>query len=291
MGKKVFEVEISNTGPKGYETATVLGLPATRAEFQDALQKARIKDSRCCRNELVSVNFAGISSGQIGRDVDLLELNFLAERLALLDADGRKGLEGLIQMEQNRLGTPIPLSRFINLTFHTDLCRFMPGVSNEKELGTFLYENEMLPQAAMALLDTAEPGSRYQTALLEAYGQKYSEDQKGVFTHWGYLVTVSYTGEATKAEEGQQMVSIVYEETPGASLFGSFPWQAVLLVLIGAGALTGGVFGVRRLVAKGKDTAENRKSKRVREDPYAGRPPMDLPDLLDEMDRGLEEDR
>ena len=107
----------------------------------------------------------------------------------------------------------------------------------------------------------------------------------------GYLVTASYTGEATKAEEGQKMVSIVYEEVPSAGLFGSFPWQAVLLVLIGAGALTGGIFGVRRLVAKGKDTAENRKSKRVREDPYAGRPPMDLPDLLDEMDRGLEEDR
>lgn len=107
----------------------------------------------------------------------------------------------------------------------------------------------------------------------------------------GYLVTASYTGEATKTEEGQKMVSVVYEEVPAASLFGSFPWQAVLLVLIGAGALTGGVFGVRRLVAKGKDTAENRKSKRVREDPYAGRPPMDLPDLLDEMDRGLEEDR
>ena len=107
----------------------------------------------------------------------------------------------------------------------------------------------------------------------------------------GYLVTASYTGEATKTEEGQKMVSIVYEEIPAASLFGSFPWQAVLLVLIGAGAITGGVFGVRRLIAKGKDTAENRKSKRVREDPYAGRPPMDLPDLLDEMDRGLEEDR
>ena len=107
----------------------------------------------------------------------------------------------------------------------------------------------------------------------------------------GYLVTASYTGEATKTEEGQKMVSIVYEEIPAASLFGSFPWQAVLLVLTGAGAITGGVFGVRRLIAKGKDTSENRKSKLVREDPYDGRPPMDLPDLLDEMDRGLEEDR
>lgn len=105
----------------------------------------------------------------------------------------------------------------------------------------------------------------------------------------GYLVTASYTGEATKAAEGQKMVSIVYEEVPAASLFGSFPWQAVLLVLIGAGALTGGVFGVRRLIAKGKDAANNRG--KSSENSYVGRPTMDLPDLLDEMDRGLEEDR
>lgn len=105
----------------------------------------------------------------------------------------------------------------------------------------------------------------------------------------GYLVTASYTGEATKTEEGQQMVSIVYEETPAASLFRSFPWQAVLLVLIGAGVLTGGVFGVRRLIAKGKDAANNRG--KSSENSYVGRPTMDLPDLLDEMDRGLEEDR
>lgn len=105
----------------------------------------------------------------------------------------------------------------------------------------------------------------------------------------GYLVTASYTGEATKTEEGQQMVSIVYEEVPAVSLFGSFPWQVVLLVLIGAGALTGGVFGVRRLIAKGKDAANNRG--KSSENSYVGRPTMDLPDLLDEMDRGLEEDR
>ena len=52
MGKMIFEVEISNKSPKGYETATVLKMPATWAEFQDALEKARIKDARDCCNEL-----------------------------------------------------------------------------------------------------------------------------------------------------------------------------------------------------------------------------------------------
>ena len=46
MGKKIFEVEISNRTPNGYEAATVLEMPATWAEFHDALEKARIKDAR-----------------------------------------------------------------------------------------------------------------------------------------------------------------------------------------------------------------------------------------------------
>ena len=37
-------MEISNSGPKSYETATVMKMPASFAEFSDALQKARIKD-------------------------------------------------------------------------------------------------------------------------------------------------------------------------------------------------------------------------------------------------------
>ncbi len=159
---------------------------------------------------------------------------------------------------------------------------YIPRSAEKNGVTLTLADVQWTPMASAG--DNSEVPSLYKATAIytgTAWGSKAD----------GYLVTVSYTGEATKTEEGQQMVSIVYEEAPGVSLFGSFPWQAVLLVLIGAGALTGGVFGVRRLVAKGKDTAENRKSKRVREDPYAGRPPMDLPDLLDEMDRGLEEDR
>ena len=56
----MFEVEIRNNGPKGYETAVSLRMPATWSEFHDALQKARIKDGRSCGNELLYVGYDGL---------------------------------------------------------------------------------------------------------------------------------------------------------------------------------------------------------------------------------------
>ena len=157
---------------------------------------------------------------------------------------------------------------------------YIPKSTEKNGVTLTLADVQWTPMASAG--DNSEAPSLYKATAVytgTAWGSKAD----------GYLVTVSYTGEATKAAEGQQMVSIVYEEAPGVSLFGSFPWQAVLLVLIGAGALTGGVFGVRRLIAKGKDAANNRG--KSSENSYVGRPTMDLPDLLDEMDRGLEEDQ
>lgn len=99
MGKMIFEVEISNKSPKGYETATVLKMPATWAEFQDALEKARIKDARDCHNELTRIEYPGIQRGMIGDNVNLYELNLLAQRLTMLSEDDRMGLDGLLQIE------------------------------------------------------------------------------------------------------------------------------------------------------------------------------------------------
>ena len=187
MDEKIFEVEISNTGPKSFETATVLAMPCTQAEYRDALQKARIEDDRLCHNELTQINYPGITMGMIGQDVDLLELNLLSLRLTMLSDEDRMGLDGLLRMEQKQHPGPIPLPRFINLTFNTDTCVFVPHVSTPQELGAFLYENEMLPEEAMALLDTTEPDSEYQNQLLEIFGQKRLTDDRGVFTDRGYM--------------------------------------------------------------------------------------------------------
>ena len=187
MVKKVFEVEISNGSPKGYETATTLEMPATWAEFHDALEKARIKDARDCCNELTRIWYAGITGDMIGEDVNLYELNLLAQRLAALSEDDWMGLNGLLQIEAAQRDGPIPLPRLINLTFNADICLLAPRVSNYRELGALLYESEMLPQEAMTLLDTTEEDSAFRKDLLEVFGKQYQEAHGGIFTRRGYV--------------------------------------------------------------------------------------------------------
>ena len=176
MAKKIFEVEISNRGPRGYETAALLKMPATWGEFNDALQKARIEDGRCCQNELTRIEYPGIQREMIGDNVDLYELNLLAQRLSELSKDDQMGMDGLLQIEKIHSTGPISLPRLINLTFNADICLLAPQVSNTQELGALLYEGEMLSDEAMALLDTTEPDSQFQNALLGVFGQKHQED-------------------------------------------------------------------------------------------------------------------
>ena len=186
MAKKLFEVEIRNNGPKGYETAVSLRMPATWSEFHDALQKARIKDGRSCGNELLYVGYDGLQRGMIGRSVNLYDLNLLAQRLTALTPEENTGMEALLAMEWSHRRGPVSLEHLINLTYNTDACCLAPQVSNLQELGAFLYENEMLSSEAMALLDTTEEDSRFRTELLKLLGEQHKEDHGGVFTSRGY---------------------------------------------------------------------------------------------------------
>ena len=155
MAKKMFEVEIRNNEPKGYETAVSLRMPATWSEFHDALQKARIKDGRSCGNELLYVGYDGLQRGMIGRNINLYDLNLLAQRLTALTPEENTGMEALLAMEWSRRRGSVSLEHLINLTYNTDVCCLAPQVSNLQELGAFLYENEMLSKEAMALLEEA----------------------------------------------------------------------------------------------------------------------------------------
>lgn len=184
---KEFSVEISNTGSESYATATTLEMPATWAEFHDALHQARISDGRICHNELLQVRRKEFPSALIGRDVNLYELNLLAQRLAMLTDEQDFAFEGLLKMKQSKTSGPIPLCQLINLTFQTDSCCVASNVFSYKGLGELLFEGEMLPNEAITLLEAAKPNSEYKNSLLTAFGKKRCEDEGGVITSRGYV--------------------------------------------------------------------------------------------------------
>lgn len=176
--KNIFQFQIA--------TAITLKLPATWAEFHDALQKARIPDGRNCGIELTRSWWAGLSSDLIGGAKNLYELNLFARRLTMLTSVELLSMDGLLKMEQAQGTKSIPLPRLINLTFNAD-CHIVPDVFNDESLGAFLYENEMLTKEVECLLDTTEPGSGYRGRLLEVFGEEHRQAIGGVFTSCGYM--------------------------------------------------------------------------------------------------------
>lgn len=184
--KNVFMVEISNDDPKGYETAATLNLPATWAEFHDALQKARITDGRNCCIKLIRSWREGISVDLVKNAKNLYELNLFARRLTMLTVEEALSLDGLLKIERLQGTQPLPLPRLINLTFNAH-CHVAPDVFDDESLGVFLYEGEMLSGEAMRLLDTIEPDSKYRKRLLAVFGTQHRECIGGVFTNCGYM--------------------------------------------------------------------------------------------------------
>lgn len=186
---KVFRVEISNNTLESYATSITIHLPASWGEFHDALQKARIEDARRCKNELLQSRRKDLPARCIGNNVNLYELNLLAQRLVWQTDDQKHCFEGMMKLEQSHSPGPIPLPRLINLTFNLDNCCVAEGVKDDKALGQFLYENEMFSDKAMQMLDAEEPDSEYAAELLAVLGKKHRELENGVFTSRGYLET------------------------------------------------------------------------------------------------------
>lgn len=185
--ERVFQVEISNNTPESYTTSVTLHLPASWAEFHDALQKARIEDARNCKIELLQSRRKDLPASCIGSKVNLYELNLLAQRLAWQTKDQNELFAGMVKIEQLHNSGVIPMRRLVNLTFNLDNCCMAWGVKDDKALGVFMYENEMLSDEAMRMLDAEESDSEYADQMLEVLGKKHRELEGGVFTSQGYL--------------------------------------------------------------------------------------------------------
>lgn len=151
---------------------------------------------------------------------------------------------------------------------------YIPKSSEKNGVTLELKDIQWTPMASAA--ENSDVPSMYNATAVysgTAWGSKASE----------YLVTAKYSGEVSKATEGEVLYSIVYEEVPEIMEVSSFPWDKVLLIsavlLLMAGLAAGTVWLLKSDLF--------RKQKK---DQYMEQKSMDLPDMLREMDRGLEEE-
>ena len=115
-------------------------------------------------------------------DMDLTELNLLAEKLASLEPVQEAAFEGLVRMDLDKGMTELPLCRLVDLANSADCCHVAPGVGNDEQLGHFYVDNDFpvippdLPEEVYEVLDYA------------AIGRKARMEEGGVFTSEGYVV-------------------------------------------------------------------------------------------------------
>ena len=97
-------------------------------------------------------------------DMDLTELNLLAEKLASLEPVQEAAFEGLVRMDLDKGTMELPLCRLIDLANSADCCHVAPGVENDEQLGHFYVDNDFpvippgLPEEVYEVLDYAAIG-------------------------------------------------------------------------------------------------------------------------------------
>ncbi len=153
---------------------------------------------------------------------------------------------------------------------------YIPKTTEKNGVTLNLADVDWTPMASGA--DNSEIPSLFRATALytgTAWGSKAD----------GYTITADYTGEVSRAAQGQVMYTIVYEEVlPEVT---AFPWKAVGLAALVVGIVASAGVGIVYLVIFCRKHTPKKTSK----DPYADRPKMHRPEMLRQMDRGLEDDR
>lgn len=121
-------------------------------------------------------------AGHLPEDVDLTELNLLAEKLAAFEPIQEAAFEGLVRMDLDKGTTELPLCRLIDLANSADCCHVAPGVGNDEQLGHFYVDNDF------PVIPPGLPEEVYEVLDYAAIGRKARMEEGGVFTSEGYVV-------------------------------------------------------------------------------------------------------
>jgi hypothetical protein len=181
-----FTVEISQPGSSGALTSATLELPATWAEYTDAMEKARITDDYRMDYTVELCDCRRLYlQDKIPQPIHLLELNLLAQRLDGLSRRQSGIFDAMVIIEGKKNGSvPIPLPRLINFTHSLDNCRVAYGVTTDEALGKWLYENDMLSdnEHETALFKKWE--SAYADRYFALLAKNIEKLRRRIFGHW-----------------------------------------------------------------------------------------------------------
>lgn len=189
--KKTMTIEMAAGGYIGEEKYfATLELPAKPHEIQDACHKLRITQNRDTnlRMEVCSCEILPELTDILLDSPSMEEMNFLAQRLAQLSDSEAIALRGVWQRldKAGYLEEPVRAMDLINMTYGLENVMVASCVSNDRDLGEFVLENDLdedianLPDEMVEMLDQ------------EAVGQRHRESEGGVFIGYHYVVAGEY---------------------------------------------------------------------------------------------------
>ncbi|MBO5324079.1 MAG: hypothetical protein J6A88_08285 [Oscillospiraceae bacterium] len=189
--KKTMTIEMAAGGYIGEEKYfATLELPAKPHEIQDACHKLRITQNRDTnlRMEVCNCEILPELTDILLDSPSMEEMNFLAQRLAQLSDSEAIALRGVWQRldKAGYLKEPVRAMDLINMTYGLENVMVASCVSNDRDLGEFVLENDLdedianLPDEMVEMLDQ------------EAVGQRHRESEGGVFIGYHYVVAGEY---------------------------------------------------------------------------------------------------
>ena len=189
--KNTMTIEMAAGGYIGEEKYfATLELPAKPHEIQDACHKLRITQNRDTnlRMEVCSCEILPELTDILLDSPSMEEMNFLAQRLAQLSDSEAIALRGVWQRldKAGYLEEPVRAMDLINMTYGLENIMVASCVSNDRDLGEFVLENDLdedianLPDEMVEMLDQ------------EAVGQRHRESEGGVFIGYHYVVAGEY---------------------------------------------------------------------------------------------------
>lgn len=186
---KVFAVEICNK-----DQEAELQLPATDYQLLDIIERLEIieevKPSVCIYQ--YGEGFDNLKDAMEHDNLDLFELNALAQRLSQFELEDMIAFHALVSTRLEQRDDDIPVQELLNFAHGTNCCEVHPGIETFEELGHFYVESDLIPELK-GIPDKSLPFLDY-----KAIGKKFSEEECGVLVPGGYVTQSSELKEVAK---------------------------------------------------------------------------------------------